>query len=146
MTSSQSSSGVAEARGTSASARLGQYRQLYEQRLLSKIFSREMHRPSGVKEWQMPAAYPFPMPPALFARADPEEEHETSYFALYVRIFSRSASIMVPALLRTAIIRFAAQKVKHLFVFLSGFLCSPPRSPAKRGSAGGTCVRTGENK
>ena len=52
-----------------------------------------MHLPSGVKEWQHPAGAAFPMPPPFFLPL-PEEEHETSYFALSVRIFSFSSEIM----------------------------------------------------
>ncbi len=97
MVSSQISSGVAQARGTSASARLGQYRQLYTHLLLMRIFKSEMHRPSGVNEWQIPAGAALPMPPLRLARAEPEEEHETSYFALSVNIFNLSASIILRA-------------------------------------------------
>lgn len=104
MTSSQISSGVAEARGTSASARLGQYRQLYAQRLLKRIFISEIQRPSGVKEWQMPHAAALPMPSFVFCRREPEEEHDTSYLALSVKIFSLSISII-------------SQKPEQMFIF-----------------------------
>ena len=63
------------------------------QRLESKIFRREIHLPSGVKEWQHPAGAALPMPPPFFLPL-PEEEQETSYFADSVRIFSFSSEIM----------------------------------------------------
>ena len=85
---------MAEARGTSQLLRLMQYLQSKAQSLLIKIFKSEMHRPSGVKEWQQPSGMPFPIPPAFF-RPLPEEEQETSYFALSVRICSFSSVIML---------------------------------------------------
>ena len=42
----------------------------------------------------MPSMLALPSPRALFARADPEEEQETSYLALSVKILSRVASII----------------------------------------------------
>ena len=51
-----------------------------------------MHRPSGVKEWQIPPMLALPIPPFFAAREEPDEEQETSYFALSVRIFKRSQS------------------------------------------------------
>jgi hypothetical protein len=40
-----------------------------------------MHRPSSVKLWQMPALAALPMPPGVFMRLLPLDEHETSYLA-----------------------------------------------------------------
>ena len=51
-----------------------------------------MHRPSGVNEWQIPPKLAFPVPPAVFFRADPDEEQDTSYFALSVSMCSLCAS------------------------------------------------------
>jgi hypothetical protein len=64
------------------------------QSLLSTIFKSETHRPSGVKEWQQPETYPFPIPPAFF-RPLPDDEQDTSYFALSVKIVSFSCDIML---------------------------------------------------
>ena len=93
MVSSQISSGVAEARGASQLLLLMQYLQSNAQSLLIRIFKSDMQRPSGVKEWQHPSGMPFPIPPA-FLRPLPEEEHETSYFALCVRMCSFSSEII----------------------------------------------------
>src|SRR5690554_3021487 len=62
-----------------------------------RIFSREIHRPSEVKLWQIPAAAAFPIPPGMEERLLPLEEQDTSYFAESARIliFSRS-SIKIP--------------------------------------------------
>ena len=54
-----------------------------------------MHLPSSVKEWQMPPYSAFPTPPDLFFLLDPEEEQDTSYLALSVKIFNLSESIIM---------------------------------------------------
>ena len=77
---------------TSALLRLGQYSQSYWHSLLISIFNSETHLPSGVKEWQIPPIEPFPSPPARFLRDEPDDEQETSYFALSVKISSFSIS------------------------------------------------------
>ena len=51
-----------------------------------------MNLPSCVKEWHIPLKCAFPVPVGVFFLVDPEEEQETSYFALSVKILSRSIS------------------------------------------------------
>ena len=70
-----------------------QYLQSKTQSLLMRILRSETHRPSGVKEWQHPSGSPLPMPPA-FVLPLPDEEQETSYLALSVRIFNFSSAII----------------------------------------------------
>lgn len=52
----------------------------------NKIFSREMHRPSEEKLWQIPAAREFPIPVPPLLRLTPEEVQATSYLAASARI------------------------------------------------------------
>ena len=54
-----------------------------------KIFRREIHLPSAANEWHIPPNAALPKPPGSFFRREPEEEHETSYFAPSVKIFCR---------------------------------------------------------
>ena len=79
------------ARLTSALRRLGQYSQSYMHSLLIKILSKEIHLPSGVKEWHSPPTEALPNPLFPFTLLEPEDEQETSYFALSVKISSLSA-------------------------------------------------------
>ena len=93
---------------TSAERRLGQYSQSYAHSLLIRILRREIHLPSGVKEWHIPPTEAFPSPPFVFARFEPEEEHDTSYLALSVKICKVSAlSICVSRL------QMPARAVRH---------------------------------
>jgi hypothetical protein len=48
-----------------------------------------------VKEWHTPEGAALPVPPGLFFLALPEEEHDTSYFALSPSIKSFSVMSMV---------------------------------------------------
>lgn len=58
------------------------------QELVSIILSREMHRPSSEKLWQMPQPAALPIIPFLPEREVPLDAHETSYFADSANIFS----------------------------------------------------------
>jgi len=77
-----------------------------------------MHLPSGVKEWHIPPTEAFPSPPALFTRLEPEEEQDTSYLALSVKISSFFASNIPIALPQT---RIAAKTNKCLCLNYIGF-------------------------
>ena len=54
-----------------------------------------MQRPSGVKEWQIPARSAEPKLPLTEERSDPEEEQETSYLAASAKIANLSVSDML---------------------------------------------------
>ena len=60
------------------------------QLLVSRIFSNEMHLPSSVKLWQIPAETVLPSPLPLFALLLPLDEHETSYLAAAPKMLSLS--------------------------------------------------------
>lgn len=81
-----------------------------------------MHLPSAANEWHIPPNAALPKPPGSFFRREPEEEHETSYFAPSVKIFSRSSSIIDFSLpcVSAVIIARGKRKVKHLFAFYAG--------------------------
>ena len=57
---------------------------------VSSILSSDIHLPSSVKEWQIPHMLALPSPPLVFLLEEPEDEHETSYLALSVKIFNLS--------------------------------------------------------
>ena len=85
-----------------------------------RIFRREMHRPSGVKEWQIPAGAQSPNPPRTPRRADPDEEQETSYFAPSVRIVTRSSKVRDErrAGKRLVMLSPRKNKIEHQFAFI----------------------------
>lgn len=60
------------------------------QLFVMSIFKRDTHRPSGVKEWQIPAFAAEPMVPFGPCLVEPEEEQDTSYLAASARIDSFS--------------------------------------------------------
>ena len=65
------------------------------QKLVSRIFSSDTQRPSGVYEWQMPMPSVLPMPPVFDESRlpAPEEAHDASYLA---------ASARMPSLVRVS--------------------------------------------
>ncbi len=62
--------------------------------LVSSTFRRLIHRPSLLKEWQMPPNAPFPIPPLCAGLSEPYEEQEESYFAASDKISSFSSKII----------------------------------------------------
>ena len=78
-----------------------QYAQSYRQKLVSRILSSEMQRPSGAKLWQMPAPSLLPMPPwppparDESRRVPPLEAQLASYLAASAKIASLEASSTV---------------------------------------------------
>jgi hypothetical protein len=72
-----------------------------------------MHLPSAAKLWQMPDAKALPMPPALFVRSLPLEEHDTSYLAEAASI--SNFLIVSIAIHLTNIIPQSSNKCKRLF-------------------------------
>ena len=57
--------------------------------LVSIVFSSEMQRPSSAKLWHIPIPPTvLPNPPRVLDRTVPLDEHDTSYFADSVSIFS----------------------------------------------------------
>ena len=77
----QTSSGVKAVRLTSESQLFRQYAQLKIHSFVKSIFNKEIHLPSAEKEWQMPGAIEFPMPPLPPLRLTPLDVQATSYFA-----------------------------------------------------------------
>src|SRR5690606_16180403 len=85
------SSGVKRARGTSLERRFTQYWQSYRQKLVSRIFSSDTQRPSGVKLWQMPGPLaPRPEVPFELRFGAPLLAQDTSYLAASARMLSLS--------------------------------------------------------
>jgi hypothetical protein len=86
--------------------------------LVITIFSKDIHRPSGAKEWQIPPKFVVPIP-LLYLFDEPLDEHDTSYLALSVKILNLFASIInSPKQTFVYIIKQYFIKVKHLFIFL----------------------------
>src|SRR5690606_20972110 len=87
------SSGLKRARGTSLERRFTQYWQSYRQKLVSRIFSSDTQRPSGVKLWQMPGPLA-PMPEVPFEPrfGAPLLAQDASYLAASARMLSLSMS------------------------------------------------------
>src|SRR5690606_26987656 len=81
------------ARGTSLERRFTQYWQSYRQKLVSRIFSSDTQRPSGVKLWQMPGPLaPRPEVPLELRFGAPLLAQDTSYLAASARMLSLSMS------------------------------------------------------
>lgn len=53
-----------------------------------RIFNRDIHLPSGVKEWHIPEAAVEPREPFWDFLFDPEEEQDTSYLAASLKILN----------------------------------------------------------
>ena len=94
MTREQISSGEAVSRGILFERRFWQYTQSYTQSLLKSIFKSDIHLPSAEKEWHIPEKQAFPSPPVVLSRFEPLEEHETSYFAAFIKVISFFSSMV----------------------------------------------------
>jgi hypothetical protein len=87
---------VKRARRTLLDTRLTQYTQSNTQKLVSRIFSSDTQRPSGVYEWQIPVPSVLPMPPvpSELRLVAPLEAQEASYLAASARIASFSMAFI----------------------------------------------------
>jgi hypothetical protein len=54
------------------------------------ILSKETHRPSSVKLWQIPQPAAEPIPFCLLSLETPLDAHDTSYFAASANVFNLS--------------------------------------------------------
>ncbi len=85
------------------------------QRLVKRIFRREIQRPSSDQLWQMPLAAALPSLSEPAFRELPLEEQEASYLAARVKALSLSwSSILSP---------FQLNFIIHLFVIQKTIVC-----------------------
>lgn len=120
MVKSATSCGVKVARFTELVQRLIQYLQSYIQELLNNIFNKEIHRPSAPQVWQIPEAFPLPIPSFLFFRLLPLELQEASYFAESANIFNLfRVSIFNPFLIIQTFVLIITQKNKKSNIYLT---------------------------